>query len=83
MTSPVVTAVAPELIAVIKAAQAFMTNLGADPTKLPITAPAALQVFLGSVALQAPAAINAEWSVVQNEANTKLAALIAKLTPAA
>jgi hypothetical protein len=79
MTSPVVTAAAPELIAVLQAVQVFITNLGPDPTKIPITAGPALQVLLGTVGLQLPAAVNAEWNLVQTDVNAKLAAAITSL----
>lgn len=82
MTSVAVTAVAPELIAILKAAQTFVANLGVDPLKLPLTAGPALAVFVGQVSLQVAPAVNAEWSVVQTEVNSQLAGLIAKLTPA-
>jgi hypothetical protein len=79
MTSPVVTAISPELKATIAAAVTFVTNLGSDPAKLAITAGPALQVFLGTVALQAAPALSAEWSAVQAEAIAKLTALNAKV----
>lgn len=79
MTNPVVTAAAPEIIAVLQAAQTFINNLGPDPTKFVITAGPAAQVFLGSVGLQLPAALNAEWGAVQTDINGKLASAIASL----
>lgn len=79
MANEYVSAIAPELLAVITAAEAFVTNLGADPTKLPLTAGPALGIFLNTVALQAAPALNAEWGAVQADALTKLAALKAKL----
>ena len=81
--NPIVTAAAPELIAVLQAVQVFITNLGPDPTKLVITAGPALEVLLGTVGLQAPAAINAEWGLVQSQMNAKLAAAIVSLQPKA
>lgn len=80
MTSPVVTAIAPELIAIVKAAQAFVANLGADPTKLPVTAGPALGIFINTVALQGVPALNAEWALAQADATAKLNDLLTKLT---
>lgn len=82
MSSQVLTAVAPELIAVINAAETFVTNLGSDPTKLALTAGPALGIFLNTVALQAAPALNATWGVAQADALAKLSALKASLTPA-
>ena len=82
MTSAVVTAIAPELVAIIKAAQTMVTDMGPDPTKLVLTAGPALQVFLGTVELQAAPAINAEWGAAQAAAIAKLNELLAKVSPA-
>jgi hypothetical protein len=78
MTSPVITAISPELKAVAAAVVQFITNLGPDPTKLELTAGPALQVFLGTVALQGVPALGAEWAAVQAEAIAKVNALAAK-----
>lgn len=83
MTSPVVTAIAPEIVAVIKAAQAFVANLGADPTKLVLTAGPALGIFVNTVALQGVPALNAEWAVAQADAQAKLSAWLASVAPKA
>lgn len=82
MTNAAVTAIAPELVAVIKAAQTFVENLGPDPVKLPLTAGPALAVFINTVALQGIPALNAEWALAQADATAKLAALLAKVQPA-
>lgn len=80
--NPFLVAGAPELIAILKAAQTFVTNLGPDPTKLVITAGPALQVFLGTAGLQLPALANAEFGVVQSGAIAQIGGAIAKLQAA-
>lgn len=77
--NPLEQAAIPSAIAVLNALQTFLTNLGTDPAKIPVTAPGALQVLLGSVELQAPALANSEWSAVQSAANTKIAGWITSL----
>lgn len=78
--SQVSTALAPEWVAVINAAEAFVTNLGSDPAKLAITAGPALGIFINTVALQGVPALNAVWSVAQADALQKLQALKAAAT---
>lgn len=83
MTNEYVQAIAPEIVAVVNAAKVFITNLGNDPTKLPLTSGPALAIFLNTVALQGVPALNAEWSLVQKESLDKLDAVLAKFaTPA-
>lgn len=77
--NPIVAAAAPSAIAVLQALQAFLANLGTDPTQVPVKFPGALQVFLGSVELQAPALATSELSALQGVANTKIASWIAAL----
>lgn len=82
--SEVTSALAPELQAVIAAAITMVTNLGSDPTKLPLTAGPALGIFVNTVALQTVPAANAVWGVAQADAIAKLNALAAKFAvPAA
>ena len=82
-TNVFVAAAAPSLIAVLQALQAFLANIGTDPTQVAIKFPGALQIFLGTVEMQLPAVATAELGAVQTEANAKIAALIAKLQTAA
>lgn len=86
MTNPVVTsaeqAAIPTARALIAALKTFVTNLGPDPLKIPVTAPGALQVLLGSVELQAPALVSAEWSTLSTAALAQFAAWDSKLAAA-
>jgi len=77
--NPVLVAAAPALDAALAALETFVTNLGPDPTKLVVTFPGALSVLIGQIELQFPTLVNAEYSVVATEAQTKLAALRASL----
>ena len=77
--NPVLVAAAPALDAALAALETFVTNLGPDPTKLVVTFPGALSVLIGQIQLQFPTLVNAEYSVVATEAQTKLAALRASL----
>ncbi len=85
--SPALVAAAPALDAVLAAMGTFLANLGPDPTKLPVTLPGAFDIFMGTVKLQLPAVINAEWGVVQSDGQAKVAelrkALAAAITPPA
>jgi membrane carboxypeptidase/penicillin-binding protein PbpC len=80
--NPFLVAGAPEFIVILQAAQTFVKNLGTDPTKLPITAGPALQVFLGTAGLQIPALANAEFGVVQSGAISQLGNAIEKIQAA-
>jgi hypothetical protein len=78
MTTPVVLtaeeqAAIPTARALLAAVGTFVTNLGPDPLKIPITAPGALQVLLGSVELQGPALATSEWGAVSSAALTQFA----------
>jgi hypothetical protein len=77
--NPFVSAISPELSAVIDAAVTMITNFGTDPAKLGLTAGPALGIFVNTVLLQAAPALNAEWGVAQADAIAKLQALKAKL----
>lgn len=73
----------PTAVAVLKAAQQLLANLGTDPLQIAAKAPGALQVFIGTVEMQAPSLITSEFSAVQTDVNTKINSWIAKLTAAA
>jgi hypothetical protein len=77
--NPIEAAAAPSLIAVLQALQAFITNLGTDPALMAVKFPGALQVFLGTVEMQAPTVVSAEIGALQSAANTKIAAWITSL----
>lgn len=86
MTNPVLTAAEqaaiPTARALLAALNTFVTNLGPDPLKIPLTAPGALQVLLGSVELQAPSLATAEWSALSSAAKSQFAGWDAKLAAA-
>jgi hypothetical protein len=77
--SPILAAAAPSLVAVLQALQAFITNLGTDPAQVAIKFPGALQVFLGTVEMQAPTVAAAEIEALQSAANSKISAWITSL----
>ena len=77
--NPLEQAAIPSAVAILTAVQTFITNLGTDPAKIPLTAPGALQVLLGTVELQGPALAVSEWSAVQSAANSKLSSWITSL----
>jgi hypothetical protein len=79
--NPIVSAAEPTAIAVLKAIQTFIANLGTDPLQVAVKFPGAAQVFLGTVEMQLPALAQSEFSTLQTEVNTKIAAWIAKLAP--
>ena len=83
MSNPIVTAAVPSLVATLQALQAFISNLGTDPTQVAIKFPGALQVLLGSVELQFPALATAEFGALQTDANARIASWIASLQKAA
>ncbi len=78
--NPLITAAAPELVAVLKSLQTFIGNLGTDPASVAAKFPGALQVLLGSVEMQLPALATAEFSTLQSDVNTKIAGWITKLS---
>lgn len=80
--NPVVTAAAPELIAILKAIQVFNTTMGPDPTQWVVKFPGAQTVLIGTVLLQVPALATAEGAALQTGINNTLNGWIAKLTPA-
>lgn len=77
--NPLQAAAIPAAVAALQALQTFLANLGTDPLQLAAKFPGALQVFLGSVELQAPALATSELAALQSAANTKIAAWIASL----
>lgn len=77
--NPLEQAAIPSALAILTAVQTFVTNLGTDPMKIPLTAPGALQVLLGTVELQGPALASSEWSAVQSAAQSKLSGWINSL----
>lgn len=86
-TNPFENAALPEAQAVVSALITFIGNLGSDPTKIPMTAGPAAQVFFGTIGLQVPALFASEWGAVQSAGVAQLQAVNAKLaalgTPAA
>jgi hypothetical protein len=79
MTDPIVTAAAPELIAVIKALQAFNAAMGPDPTKWVVNYPGAKLIETGTILQQLPALASAEGGVAINALDSLYAGWIAKL----
>jgi hypothetical protein len=71
--NPALVAAAPEFSAALSALSQFFTNLGPDPTKLPVTLPGAWNIFKGQVELQLPQLINAEWGVLVSGAQSDIA----------
>ena len=67
---PALVAAAPALNTMFDALDAFFTNLGPDPAKVPLTLPGALLILQGTVALQLPAIATAEFGVVQASAHS-------------
>ena len=81
--NPIVAAAVPSLVSVLQALQTFIGNLGTDPAQVPAKFPGALQVLIGSVELQLPSLAASEFTTLQADANTKIAAWIAALQKAA
>lgn len=81
--NPIVAAAVPSLVSVLQALQAFVTNLGSDPTQVAVKFPGALQILIGSVELQLPVLATSEFTTLQADANTKIAAWIAAVQKAA
>ena len=77
--NPVVTAAVPEVVAVLQALQAFVTNLGTDPAQVAIKFPGALQVLIGQIELQLPVLAVAEFTALQSDVNTKISGWISAL----
>lgn len=80
--NPILTAAAPELIAILKAIQAFNTTMGPDPTQWVVKFPGAQTVLIGTVLLEVPALATAEGAALQTSINSTLSGWITKLTPA-
>jgi hypothetical protein len=72
--NPILVAAAPSINAALEAISTFITNLGPDPTKVPVTFPGALQILLGQLELQLPVLANQEFGAVQTAAQAKIAA---------
>jgi len=81
--NPVLTAAAPELIAVIKALQAFNAAMGPDPAKWALNYPGAQLILTGTVLQQVPALAAAEGGAGMTALNTVYEGWITKLTPVA
>lgn len=79
MTNPVVVAAEPALVAALQAIKAFITNVGTDPTKFPLTVPGAFTVLLGTLQLQIPTVAAAEVVALQSAINAKVDSAIASL----
>jgi hypothetical protein len=60
----------------------FIVNLGPDPLKLAATLPGSVKIFLGTVELQLPVLVNAEWGAVQNDLISQVAAVKTRLATA-
>lgn len=73
------TAGAPAVIAVLTAVQAFVTNIGVDPTKWPLTVPGALTVLVGTAQLQVPMLAAAEAGAIASQVNSHIQTWIDKL----
>lgn len=87
VTNPIVTtleqAALPTAVVALKALQTLVNTLAtADPAQLPVVAPAALQIFLGTVELQAPSLAVSELTAVGVAANTTINGWITKLQAA-
>lgn len=70
---------APIAIAVLQGIQQLIANVGSDPATVALKFPGAVTVFIGSLQLALPGLAATELANLETEANTKLAALIAKL----
>jgi len=80
--NPALVAAAPAFDATLVALETFVTNLGPDPAKVPVTFPGALTVLLGTLQLQVPVLANAEFGVAQSAALSGISDLRAKLKAA-
>lgn len=80
--NPVLVAAAPSLDASLAAISTFLVNLGPDPVKVPATIGPAVQVLLGTLGLQLPAVVTAEWGVVMSGGQSGIADLRKKLAAA-
>lgn len=81
--NPLEQAAIPSAIAVLKAAQALITTVtSADPAALPAVVPGAVQVFLGTVELQAPVLAASELKAAGSDAVSQIGGWISKLEAA-
>lgn len=60
MSTPALQAIAPELIAIIKALQAFNAAMGTDPAKWALNFPGAQLILTGTILTQVPLLAEAE-----------------------
>jgi len=79
--NPIVTAAAPELIAMIKALQQFNADMGPNPAMWPANYPGAKLKETGAIMLQVPALATAEGGAGLTALNNVYASWITKLTP--
>ena len=77
--NPIEVAAIPTAVAALEALQQFFTNLGTDPLQVAAKFPGALQVFIGTVELQAPTLAGSELSALQSAVNAKIASVITTL----
>ena len=70
--NPILVAAEPSLIAILQALKAFNVNIGADPTKWPLTVPGAFTILVGTVQLQLPSVAAAEAGALQADVNSKI-----------
>jgi len=77
--NPALVAAAPSLLAAIQAVRTFIANLGSDPMQVALKFPGALQVLIGNLELQIPGLAQAEFGVVTQAADARLAAAEAEL----
>jgi len=81
--NPILTAAAPELIAVIKALQAFNAAMGPDPAKWALNFPGAQLILTGTILTQVPVLATAEGGAAITQLDNVYAGWITKLTPPA
>ena len=79
MTDPVLQAAAPELIAVVKALQAFNAAMGPDPAKWALNYPGAQLILTGTILQQVPLLATAEGGAGITALNNVYAGWITKL----
>lgn len=78
--NPIEQAAIPSAIAALTALKTFLTTVtSADPTTLPAVVPAALQVFIGTVELQAPTLASNELAAVGTVGVSTINGWISKL----
>lgn len=77
--NPFEVAAIPSAIAILKAAQGLIQNLGTDPAQIAAKFPGAVQVFLGTVEMQLPILATSEVGALNATAGTRIANWIASL----